>query len=180
MGARQLLAGGSGDAPKARGHSAILIADYLLSRPGAALTPLHVIKLVYISHGYVLARHGVPLIHDRIEAWTYGPVIPVLYHALRRFGRHAVPSLYYCGTRLADERMGRREEFFREVIKDKIRKAIDDVYDEYGRMPGKRLIELTHGEGTPWRRHFKKHGGGIEIPDSTILEHYRKLADARA
>src|SRR5437660_12739202 len=57
-----------------------------------ALTPLQIIKLAYIAHGWMLALYQRPLILDRIEAWKYGPVIPDLYRALRDYGGGSVTT----------------------------------------------------------------------------------------
>lgn len=40
-------------------------------------------KLCYYSQAWHLAWEGVPLFPERIEAWANGPVVPVLYEALR-------------------------------------------------------------------------------------------------
>ena len=39
---------------------------------GKTLTPIQILKLVYIAHGYSLGARGVPLIQNRIEAWKFG------------------------------------------------------------------------------------------------------------
>jgi antitoxin SocA-like protein len=62
----------------------------LAEADGRALTPLQVIKLAYIAHGWMLALYQRPLISDSIEAWKYGPVIPTLYHALKKYGAGSV------------------------------------------------------------------------------------------
>lgn len=49
------------------------------------LTPMQVLKLVFIAHGWTLGLLGRPLIRDEVEAWQYGPVIPALYRAVSRF-----------------------------------------------------------------------------------------------
>ncbi len=49
--------------------------------------PLYIttmLKLVYIAHGWTLALLDRPLIMSTIEAWRYGPVIPVLYDAFAK------------------------------------------------------------------------------------------------
>jgi uncharacterized phage-associated protein len=58
------------------------IANYFIARAaadGKRLTPLQLIKLVYIAHGWYLGLTGEPLINEPPEAWQYGPVIPSLY-----------------------------------------------------------------------------------------------------
>ena len=50
----------------------------LAREDGKSLWPMQVLKLAYIAHGWMLALYHRPLIGDGIEAWTYGPIIPVL------------------------------------------------------------------------------------------------------
>ena len=49
-----------------------------------SVKPLQLMKLVYIAHGWILALYHRALVGDKIEAWTYGPVIPILYEEVRR------------------------------------------------------------------------------------------------
>src|SRR5713226_3390078 len=58
----------------------------LASEDGKSLTPLQIIKLTYIAHGWMLGLYQRPLVVDQIEAWKYGPVIPDLYHAMKDYG----------------------------------------------------------------------------------------------
>ena len=66
-------------------YSPLFVADYILARRTADLTPLHVNKLAYIAHGFTLAIYHTKLVNEDVEAWQYGPVFPQLYYALRRF-----------------------------------------------------------------------------------------------
>jgi uncharacterized phage-associated protein len=66
--------------------TAFTVADEILKiakRKGLHITPMQLLKLVYIAHGWSLAILGRDLFPDRIEAWKYGPVIPDLYRATR-------------------------------------------------------------------------------------------------
>ena len=49
-------------------------------------TPMQLLKLVYIAHGWSYAFLNKPLIDDDIEAWKYGPVIPDLYRKIKSYG----------------------------------------------------------------------------------------------
>ena len=75
------------------------VADDILKlakRRGMVLTPMQLMKLVYIAYGWYLAMHNARLFDDRIEAWKYGPVIPNLYHATKHFGGNIIPHIPYC------------------------------------------------------------------------------------
>ena len=73
--------------------SAELVADFLLANSDRKLTPMEVNKLVYISHGWMLALHDESLISEKIEAWKHGPVIPSLYHKFKMYGAEPIDAL---------------------------------------------------------------------------------------
>jgi uncharacterized phage-associated protein len=50
----------------------------LVGRASAALTPMQLLKPVYIANGWTRGLHRRPLIRNEIQAWQYGLVIPCL------------------------------------------------------------------------------------------------------
>ena len=69
--------------------SALSVANELIrlsQESKKPLTPMQLIKMIYIAHGWMLGIYKRPLIHNRIEAWKYNPVIPDLYQSLKRYG----------------------------------------------------------------------------------------------
>jgi uncharacterized phage-associated protein len=139
------------------------VANHLRESSGGTLTPLQLLKLVYISHGWNFPINNGPLIQDRIEAWQYGPVVPSLYRAIR----------------------GYRAEPVRGPIPDgdvpmlpKERALIDAVYSTYGHFSGGQLSAMTHRPGTPWAVAWER-GKNSEITNEMIAEHYRQLAAER-
>lgn len=140
------------------------VADAILKiakSKGKALTPLQLMKLVYISHGWHWAIKGVDLFPERIEAWKYGPVIPDLYHATKKFGRNPIP-LASVGS----------EDVWVDI---ETQKFLADVFDKYGHLSGVSLSALTHKAGSPWYQRYIDGIMGIEIEDSLIRDHYTKL-----
>src|SRR5699024_341384 len=74
-------------------HDSKVVANRFLKlaqEAGDTLTPMQLLKLVYIAHGWMLGLNGRPLIRDDVQAWQYGPVIPRLYNAVRSFRHHPV------------------------------------------------------------------------------------------
>ena len=59
---------------------------WIASLDGRSLTPMQLIKLSYIAHGWTLAILDNPLFKDIVEAWRYGPVVPDIYHRYKKFG----------------------------------------------------------------------------------------------
>lgn len=127
---------------------------------GNTLTPMQVLKLVYISHGYRLGFNGVPLIPNRIEAWKFGPVIPDLYRAIKDMRDKPVVNVPTHGL-----------EPFRDGEAD----FVTSIYNAYEGLDGIQLSNLTHQDGTPWQRVYRSDVANIPIPDDMIQHHYSSL-----
>ena len=157
-----------------RGHSSLLIADYILYEYGCKFTPFQLIKLVFISHGRTLAVLDKPLIRDRIEAWKYGPVIPLLHHQLKIWGEARVLELNYCGTvpNMDTDIDANRKAFFESTIPKRERDIIDAAVRDYEDWSLSDLQKLCHEVGSPWDKHYDGKFG-TEIPDYAIREYYR-------
>lgn len=151
-------------------HSSLTVAQYLLDRaavgePERSLTPMQVIKLVYLCHGWMLGLHGRRLINEDVEAWRYGPVIRELYDAVKRFRSEPVVGP------IADAQAVAKFDADEKSV-------MDQVFDIYGQYNGIQLSKLTHAKGTPWseiRRTSDKSGWEV-IPNAMIEEHFRELA----
>jgi uncharacterized phage-associated protein len=57
---------------------AVDVARYILTKTGE-MTAMKLQKLVYYSQAWSLVWDESPLFEDDIQAWAYGPVVPVLY-----------------------------------------------------------------------------------------------------
>ena len=150
--------------------TAVAVADDILKiakQKNISLAPLQLMKLVYIAHGWSLALLNDDLFADRIEAWKYGPIVPELYHATKRFGRDHIPR-EVIGDDSSYSLSGDALELVKQVV------------EKYGHLTGYRLSQMTHRAGTPWSQLYKEGCYGIEIPDDVIKTHYKELARARA
>ena len=70
-------------------HPAVIVANAVLYRAklrGLAISHLKLQKLVFFTHAWRLAVHGVPAVDERPEAWEYGPVFNSLYYRLKGSG----------------------------------------------------------------------------------------------
>ena len=136
----------------------------LADRQGTSLTPMQLIKLVYIAHGWSLGLFGKPLVRDRIEAWQYGPVLPKLYEEVRTYRSNPV-------TEVLAAPLG-------EALSQEDDDLVRDVFRRYGPKDGLELSRLTHAPGTPWSNTYRPGGFGSLIPDDLIGAYYRHLANS--
>ncbi|OJJ24846.1 hypothetical protein BI308_14775 [Roseofilum reptotaenium AO1-A] len=64
------------------------IADnliYLANQKNYFVNNSKIQKLVYYAQAWYLGIHKIPLFKEDFEAWTNGPVIPVLYEEYKKF-----------------------------------------------------------------------------------------------
>ena len=123
------------------------------------LTPMQILKLVYISHGWMLGLVDQPLVLEAVEAWRYGPVVRSVYRKYRKYRANPIsePGVLHDGQ-------------LHRVQRD----VIDQVYLGYGKYTGIELSRLTHQPETPWAVAW--NAGMRIIPNELIQDYYRRRA----
>ncbi len=82
--------------PESADYEPALIANYFISMgviQNKNVTPMKLLKLVYIAYAWYYTVFGKTLFRERPEAWKYGPVIPSIYHEFKRFGSSRIIDL---------------------------------------------------------------------------------------
>lgn len=130
-----------------------------------SVTPLELIKLTYLAHGWSLGLRGEALVSESAEAWQYGPVFPDLYHAIKRYRAAPVADVPRNGVELFGE----------EQVSEDEQSLIAAVYEAYKGLNGVQLSALTHQPGTPWDMAWKAPGRNTKIPNDAIQRHYQSL-----
>ena len=100
---------------------------------GDVVTHLKVQKLLYFAQAWHLLALNRPLFEEDLQAWAHGPVVPSVFHDLKKFGWEALPV-----TGAVDG-----------IDEDSIG-ILEQVVDIYGDYSAKRLEVMTHDED-PWR-----------------------------
>ena len=148
----------------------LAVARHILSaRHSIQTTPMHLIKLVYLCHGWMLGVHRRPLIHEDVVAWRYGPVVPTVYHMYKSFGGSPIDA--------ARPKPSQQGVFDGQQLG--LMDAVLNAYQDYSAFD---LSAITHQAGTPWHVVYAGgHGRGAIIPNALIQEHYAaRLASGNA
>ena len=136
--------------------SAFDVAEYFLiiakGQDKELITNLKLQKLLYYAQGFHLAMFGKPLFKEAIERWTYGPVVPEVYHNYKTCGSGPVE----CPGKVD---LSKFEEETREVLKE--------VYEARGQYTAWALTQFTHDE--PPTRDTPERG---EISHSQLKEYF--------
>lgn len=152
-------------------YSPIKVANEFLrvasgSEPSQRLTPLQLIKLVYIAHGWSLHFYRRPLVNEPVQAWQYGPVIPTLYNAIKEYRASPVSA------RIAGDADPQQLD-----VEDQ--RLIEAVFRAYGHLSGTQLSNMTHVANSPWSSIWMSRGRNAVIPNDVIADHYSMLAARR-
>lgn len=165
------------------------IANGFLEKSGdekKPITPMQLLKLVYIAHGWNLAVTGEPLFDEPVQAWPYGPVVPSLFHEFKRYGSSPIKHLAQVPlkprepyTKFADLDFETEAPFVEDETTNGL---IDWVWNGYGHLSGWQLSRMTHEPSTPWSitmDEYRKNGKSQTIPNDLIRAHYLELWNKR-
>lgn len=160
-------------------YTAKAIANYFLKlgfRDKEPIDPLKLQKLIFFAHGWHLAIRERELVNEFAEAWPYGPVFPSIYHEFKEYRREPIDRL---ALRESDG------DLWEPAIRQDDAKTISilsRIWEEYGRLSGKTLSQMTHQEGTPWAETWlgdaqRGRFRGVDISNEKIKQYFREAAE---
>lgn len=125
-------------------YPAKAIANYFISKSitdpkKSFLTPLKLIKLIYIAHGFYLALKGESLIQEPVEAWQYGPVVRSIYAEFKKYGNGSITQLAEIDK---DQEIPQDDKYTLSFL--------DNIWSKYGDFDGIELSAWSHEEYSPW------------------------------
>jgi uncharacterized phage-associated protein len=153
-------------------ENSLAIANYFIKKSldeGEELTPMKLLKLVYIAHGWYLGLNGTALLDEGVEAWRYGPVVPSVYREFKKYGNNQISQLGYIFT----DQM----QIVTPMADENKIQFLDKIWDVYKKYNGLELSTLTHEPGTPWDIVWNTENGkdiqGAIIRNNLIEQHYK-------
>jgi uncharacterized phage-associated protein len=106
------------------------------------LSNLKLQKLVWYCLGFYGALTGKKLFADEVKAWEHGPVVPTLYHELKKYGRNPVEIEIEIEIDSNFE-----DKFDKEQLE-----VLREVNEVFGKYSAWKLRNMTHEE-EPWISH---------------------------
>ena len=147
-----------------QGHNPLAIANRFIEkavRAGRPLSIVHLVKLVYLAHGWCLGYTGKPLIATKVQVWRNGPIIKEIYDEFR-------PQGVYINQSAVDE----KGQIHHAELTEQEADIVDRVYDNYAPLSTEQLFSLTRANGTPWSQ---AEGYYYDpLPDKLIRKYYAK------
>lgn len=77
-------------------YNALLVAKYIIFdayQAGSTISNLKLQKILYYVQADFLVEADKSCFNDRIEAWDFGPVVPVVYFKYRIYGSADIPQV---------------------------------------------------------------------------------------
>lgn len=128
--------------------SAKQVASYFIEKSSQLnenndLTNLKLQKMLYFAQVEHLKEYAKPLFDDPIEAWQYGPVVPVVYEWLKGCGAYQI-SRFDVETSV-------------DGLNEETVSFLERIWNKYSRYSAFGLVDKTHEPGSAW---FKTYDNG--------------------
>lgn len=152
-------------------YNALSVARYVIdysNKKDYGISNLKLQKVLYFIQAYFLIKCGTPCFKEDIEAWDFGPVVPVVYRQYKQYGSNNIPETEKCSLfdSLDDyQQMSDDEAIFED---DKVN--IQAVVDEFKDYSATDLVRLTHSQAT-WSNVYIPHANCVITQDS-IREYF--------
>lgn len=142
---------------------------------GYGVSNLKLQKLLYFIQVYFLlnSEKQEPCFSEKIEAWDFGPVVPVAYHEYKQYGSTDIPPVdSYIEYERNDPWSASRIEYNEDCILDKDKELINTVIKELSKYSATDLVTISHNQ-TPWKNAYVQYGNK-EITISSMREYFNE------
>lgn len=123
------------------------------------VTNLKLQKILYILQVGFLGHEKLLLIDGEFEAWDYGPVLPELYHKVKRFGADNIKDIFYG----VEEIKGTKEAEFLETACDQWQLL---------KLKSFQLVEITHRSNGAWAAAYTRRDINPIIKEEDMPKEY--------
>lgn len=140
-------------------YKALSIASYIIQRCNSqnkTISNLKLQKILYFVQAEFLVTKDQPCFAEEIEAWDFGPVVPIVYQKYKIFGGGNIPVL------------GKKANPV--ILSGEDQKLVNGIVDECAQYSASTLVEITHHQ-TPWIEAYK-NGYNRVISKESIKKYF--------
>lgn len=143
------------------------------NREGYGVSNLKLQKLLYFIQVYFLmnSANQEPCFSEKIEAWDFGPVVPVAYHEYKQYGSTDIPPVEsYIEYERDNPWNVSRIEYDGECILGKDKELINTVIKELSNYSATDLVTISHNQD-PWKDAYVQYKNN-EITISSMRKYF--------
>ena len=130
----------------------------LFKKAGKPVTQLQIQKIMYFFEAYYMCEKNVDQLYEcNFNAWMFGPVAIPLHKEYKIFeGRPIV---------LTEE----KENIGNKIDEEK-RKIMNYIFEVFGELTPKQLVNLTHRVGSPWHQKWLENGKKVVYVSKSYID----------
>ena len=143
------------------------------NREDYGVSNLKLQKLLYFIQVYFLmnSENHEPCFSEKIEAWDFGPVVPVAYHEYKQYGSTDIPPVEsYIDFDVDDPWSASMEEYNEDCILDEDKDLINAVITKLADFSATDLVTITHNQA-PWKDAYVQYENN-EITISSMRKYF--------
>ena len=157
-------------------YSVLDICRYVINysnKKDYGVSNLKLQKVLYFIQAHFLLDTDSPeaCFVEPIEAWDFGPVVPIAYHEYKHFGSSDIPSINsYLIIKDTKPLKMERVKYDDDIINDKDKARINEVVDVLSDYTASDLVKITHDQA-PWKNAYRR-GRNSVISHEEIKEYF--------
>lgn len=136
------------------------IAKEICRNSNWTLTNLELQKILYIAQVFSYGRRNIPVFDSVIEAWDYGPVVPVIYHQFKYAGNYPISPFLFP----VEDNICKQDKQFIATISHMTQ-----------HLKGWELVAITHRDGGAWKQTYRPGVKHLVITPEAIQAEYANL-----
>ena len=109
------------------------------------ITPMKLQKMIYFVYRDYLQETERALFDERFETWKFGPVLPSVYNAFRKYGANSIKEF-------AKELDGKSIRIVDAEKSPIFHRIVDNIWDKCKGYDGIYLSSVTHLQNTAWSK----------------------------
>ena len=130
-------------------------------------------KLLYFIQAYFIIKNNdnAPCFKEKIEAWNFGPVVPVAYYEYKRYGSTDITFTdSFVDFNKKNPWDSAFSKFDMTCINAQDRQRIEAVVDRFAKFSATDLVDITHAQ-LPWQKAYVPCMNN-EITNDDIREYF--------
>lgn len=134
-------------------YNALDIARYVInysSDKGYSMSNLKLQKVLYFIQVWFLIKKSKQCFKEEIQAWDFGPVVPIVYREFKSYGSSNLPKIKTFIGYDDDFWKSKIIEYNDDFLSERDKQAINHIVDALAKFSTTYLVELTHKQ-TPWK-----------------------------
>ena len=137
----------------------------------SGISNLKLQKILYFVQAFFLISTPEQCFKEKIEAWEFGPVVPVAYREYKQFGGCNIPKINsYIEMDFENMWNSKIKKYDGSIIADKDKERIKAVVNKFADYTATDLVRLTHNQA-PWKDAYIPHMNN-EITTRAIKEYF--------